>query len=200
MSIGLDWLSRDFPTETAARRRINEAIGHVWRVLRKHFGDAVVGSDAELLAVQADWFVVFARLSPESCRLALAEAIVLDDCPSLADFEALARAHLAVPVVMSDGANERPDASISSVAEALPVVSDGVNTSGVIPPGKADGGNSWAWRLESLRAARHLVHFFQRGGMALVHRSAVEFHLTQTGKLRRDEKGALRVNEGAFVT
>ena len=187
MSISLDWLSAEFPTERAARLRINNAISHVWRVLRRNFGDAAVGSDAELLAVQADWFVAFAALSPEACRKALADAIALADCPSLAEFEALARQYLAVVV----------DA-VSAVPEPPSMVSDGVNVSNEIPAGKLDAADGWAWRLETKAAARHLIHFSQNG-MAGVHRAAVEFHLTRSRKLMRKWDGSLGVNERAFV-
>lgn len=191
MSISLDWLSTDFPTEIAARRRINDAISHVWRVLRRHFGDAAVGSDAELLAVQADWFVAFAALSPNACRKALADAIALEDCPSLVEFEVLAQAHLAVSVeVVADAA---------PVAAELPrVISDGVNVSSEIPAGKLDAADGWAWRLETKAAARHLIHFSQNG-MAGVHRAAVEFHLTRSHKLVRKADGRLAVNERLFA-
>ena len=215
MSISLDWLSAEFPTERAARLRINDAISHVWRVLRRNFGDAAVGSDAELLAVQADWFVAFAALSPEACRKALADAIALADCPSLAEFEALARQYLAVvvdavsavpepPSMVSDGvnvSNESPAGkldAVSAVPEPPSMVSDGVNVSNEIPAGKLDAADGWAWRLETKAAARHLIHFSQNG-MAGVHRAAVEFHLTRSRKLMRKSDGSLGVNERAFV-
>lgn len=191
MSISLDWLSADFPTEEVAKKRVANAVAHTFQVLRKHFGDVAVGSDDELVAVRADWWLVFAKLSPEACRKALADAIALEDCPSLVEFEVLAQAHLAVSVeVVADAA---------PVAAELPrVISDGVNVSSEIPAGKLDAADGWAWRLETKAAARHLIHFSQNG-MAGVHRAAVEFHLTRSHKLVRKADGRLAVNERLFA-
>ena len=199
MIISLDWLSADFPTEAAAKKRITNAVTHTFNVLRKHFGDVAVGSDAELAAVRPTWFDAFARLSPAACRSALAEAIVLEDCPSLADFEVLAQAHVgadAVPVVA--------ELASGGVAPVVPAESGAavVRPSAGLPEGisLADTPNWWAWRLCSLRAARHLVRAVGRNGFASLHRRAVEFHVSSSGKLTRLENGALVVNERAFVT
>ena len=197
MSSRLDWLSAEFPTERAARLRINDAISHVWRVLRRNFGDAAVGSDAELLAVQADWFVAFAALSPEACRKALAEAVALDSCPSLFDFERLAQAHW---VVAAEAVAVEVVADAAPVAAELPrVISDGVNVSNQVPADKLKGANAWAWHLRSLTAARSLIREVERNGQMFVHRAALEFHLTRSQKLVRKSDGRLAVNERLFA-
>ena len=196
MSISLDWLSADFPTEEAAKKRVANAVAHTFQVLRKHFGDAAVGSDDELMAVRADWWSVFAKLSPEACRKALAEAVALDSCPSLFDFERLAQAYW---VVAAEAVAVDVVADAAPVAAELPrVISDGVNVSNQIPAGKLDAADGWAWRLETKAAARHLIHFSQNG-MAGVHRAAVEFHLMRSQKLVRKSDGRLAVNERLFA-
>ena len=198
MAVCIDWFDALHVNEAAAQRRVQDAVAHTFRILRKHFGDVAVGSDDELVAVRPAWFEVFARLTPAACRCALAEAIVLDDCPSLADFEALAQAHI--------GADAAPEAAelASGVAPVVPAASVAavVRPSGGFAAGVsvADTPNWWAWRLRSLRAARDLVRAVERNGFASVHRRAVEFHLGSSGKLTRLENGALAVNERAFVT
>lgn len=188
MSISLDWLSADFPTEESAKKRVANAVAHTFQVLRKYFGDVAVGSDDELVAVRADWWLVFAKLSPEACRKALAEAIALDSCPSLVEFEALARRYLAVVVDAASAAPAPPS-----------VVSDGVNVSSEIPAERLKDANAWAWRLVSLRAARDLIHAVERNGQMFVHRAALEFHLTRSQKLVRKSDGRLAVNERLFA-
>lgn len=188
MSISLDWLSADFPTEESAKKRVANAVAHTFQVLRKHFGDVAVGSDDELVAVRADWWLVFAKLSPEACRKALAEAVALDSCPSLFDFERLARRYLAVVVDAASAAPAPPS-----------VVSDGVNVSNQVPADKLKGANAWAWHLRSLTAARSLIREVERNGQMFVHRAALEFHLTRSQKLVRKSDGRLAVNERLFA-
>ena len=194
MAVCIDWFDALHVNEAAAQRRVQDAVAHTFRILRKHFGDVAVGSDDELVAVRPAWFDVFARLTPAACRSALAEAIVLADCPSLADFEVLARAHV--------GADAAPVVAELASGGVAPVVPAAVRPSGGLPAdvSVADTPNWWAWRLRSLRAARDLVRAVERNGFASVHRRAVEFHLGSSGKLTRLENGALAVNERAFVT
>ena len=117
---------------------------------------------------------------------------MLDDCPSLLDFERLARAYMAARAGVSlDGV------PITSASPS--VVSDGVNVSSEIPAERLKGANAWAWRLISLRAARDLIHAVERNGQMFVHRSAVEFHLTRSQKLVRKADGRLAVNERLFA-
>ena len=197
MSISLDWLSADFPTEESAKKRVANAVAHTFQVLRKHFGDVAVGSDDELVAVRADWWLVFAKLSPEACRHALAEAIVLADCPSLFDFERLAQAHW---VVAAEAVAVEVVADAAPVAAELPrVISDGVNVSNQVPADKLKGANAWAWHLRSLTAARSLIREVERNGQMFVHRAALEFHLTRSQKLVRKSDGRLAVNERLFA-
>lgn len=199
MSIDIAWFSREFPTYEDAVRRVNAAVDRVWARLFQVFGERHVLAACELDVTRAqsielvrdDWFEMLGGLTPAACQATLAKACALSVCPTLLDFEALAVEFLL---------EQRGDAV--SVSVSAPVVDAPVRAStGAVVPLPVPRGDPyfWAFNLVSLRAARDLVRRSD-GEFRLSLRPAVEFHLSHTGKLRRDEKGALRVNEGAFVT